>query len=129
MFPIQQFVSVIVLSSMRTVSGLTSRLFGLWTLMSAAIRLTAAYNIHNKQCGFFGGSIRPAKSRIPMCSCSSFIRMYGLALFSYVVVVGHYLSEWLVFKTSSFAGPLASPLIVGSPSLNHWLMLKDLSVI
>lgn len=42
--------------------------------------------------------------------------MYDLALFSYVVVVGHYLSEWLIFKTSSLAAPLASPLIVGSVS-------------
>lgn len=44
-------------------------------------------------------------------------RAYNLALATYVIVVFHYLSEWLVYKTTKMSAALASPMIVGSKLL------------
>ncbi|KAL8279954.1 hypothetical protein RQP46_007535 [Phenoliferia psychrophenolica] len=75
-----------------SVSGLQARTFAVWTLASAAIRLYAAYNISVK--GF-----------------------YDLALISYVLALGHFASEALVFRTAGLGPGLISPLIVASTSL------------
>lgn len=42
----------------------------------------------------------------------SVIRLYDLALGSYVLALGHFLIEALVFRTAGFGPGLLSPLIV-----------------
>ncbi|KAM0789171.1 hypothetical protein ACM66B_000019 [Microbotryomycetes sp. NB124-2] len=74
------------------VSGLQARTFAVWTLASAAIRIYAAYNIHSKA-------------------------LYDLALISYVLALGHFSLEFVVFKTAGLGAGLLSPLVVASTSL------------
>ncbi|BGP17152.1 ergosterol biosynthesis protein [Rhodosporidiobolus nylandii] len=69
-----------------SVNPLQARTFGVWTLMSALVRIYAAYNISSKP-------------------------MYDLALASYVLALGHFASEFLVFRTAGLVG-VASPFIV-----------------
>ncbi|KAI5481869.1 hypothetical protein MNV49_000146 [Pseudohyphozyma bogoriensis] len=75
-----------------SVTALQARTFAVWTLASAAIRIYAAYNINVK--GF-----------------------YDLALISYVLALGHFVSELVIFKTAGIGAGLISPLIVASTSL------------
>ncbi|GAA5877220.1 hypothetical protein JCM3774_000121 [Rhodotorula dairenensis] len=77
------------------VNPLQARLFGVWTLMSAAVRIYAAYNLHLKP-------------------------MYDLAIVSYVLALGHFASEAMVYGTAGLQG-LAGPLIVSSTSL-YWMI-------
>ncbi|SGZ00182.1 BQ5605_C034g11329 [Microbotryum silenes-dioicae] len=94
---VQNFVTTsltrrIYARSPASVTPLQARTFAVWTLASAAIRIYAAYNI----------SLKP---------------MYELALISYVLALGHFALEWLVFRTAALGGGLISPLIVASTSL------------
>ncbi|SCZ90079.1 BZ3500_MvSof-1268-A1-R1_Chr9g10701 [Microbotryum saponariae] len=82
----------LTLLSCLSVTPLQARTFAAWTLASAAIRIYAAYNI----------SLKP---------------MYDLALISYVLALGHFGLEWLVFRTAALGGGLISPLVVASTSL------------
>ncbi|KAF1843446.1 ergosterol biosynthesis protein-like protein [Cucurbitaria berberidis CBS 394.84] len=80
------------------VTGLSSRTFGTWTFLTSLVRLYAAYNITN---GAF----------------------YQLAMWTFVVAWGHFLSEWLVFKTTKWGMPLAGPIIVSNASL-LWMLMQ-----
>ncbi|GAA5996560.1 hypothetical protein JCM11641_002093, partial [Rhodosporidiobolus odoratus] len=80
-----------------SVNALQARTFGVWTLMSAAVRISAAYNIGNKA-------------------------MYDLALISYVLALGHFASEFLVFRTAGLVG-VASPFVVATTSLT-WMIQR-----
>jgi len=62
------------------VTGLSARTFGAYTLVTGILRLVTAYNISNSP-------------------------LYGVTLAAYAVVVGHWGSEWLKYKT--VAGGLA----------------------
>jgi len=73
-------------------TGLSSRTFGTWTLLASALRLFASYNISDPQ-------------------------WYQLAFLSYIIAWGHFVSEWLVFKSTSFGRGLAGPLIVSTGTL------------
>ncbi|KAM0752599.1 Erg28-like protein [Meredithblackwellia eburnea MCA 4105] len=75
-----------------SVSGLQARTFAVWTLASAFIRLYAAYNI----------TIKP---------------LYDLALISYVLALGHFVAEAVIFRTAGLGPGLLSPLVVASTSL------------
>ena len=79
------------------VTPLQSRTFGTWTLLSSLIRIYAAYNITNKP-------------------------VYQIALWSYVVAEGHFMSEWLWFGTAAWGRGLAGPVIVANVSL-VWMVL------
>ncbi|BGP41003.1 hypothetical protein JCM10449v2_004970 [Rhodotorula kratochvilovae] len=74
-----------------SVNPLQARLFGIWTLTSAAVRLYASYHL----------SLKP---------------MYDLALVSYAIALAHFGSEALVYRTVGLKG-LAGPLIVSTTSL------------
>jgi len=78
------------------ITPLSARTFGTWTLLSSIVRLYAALNIHD-----------------PL--------MYRLALLTYVVAWGHFVSEWLVFKTARCGLGLAAPLCVATASL-VWML-------
>jgi len=80
------------------VTPLQARTFGVWTLLSAAVRLYAAYYIDNPQ-------------------------VYELTLFTYVLAWGHFLSEWLVFGSTSLGAGLMGPLVVSNVSL-VWMVMQ-----
>ncbi|GAA6019807.1 hypothetical protein JCM10207_003703 [Rhodosporidiobolus poonsookiae] len=85
-----------------SVNPLQARTFAVWTLMSAAVRIYAAYNISNKA-------------------------MYDLALVSYVLALGHFFSEFALFRTAGFQGAL-SPFIVATTSLTWMIKQYDFYV-
>ena len=83
---------------MDAVNHLSSRTFGTWTFLASIIRLYAAYNISN-----------------PL--------MYQLALWTYVIALAHFASEWLVFGTAKMGKGLIGPLCVSSGTL-VWMLLQ-----
>ncbi|GAA6040640.1 hypothetical protein JCM8097_008082 [Rhodosporidiobolus ruineniae] len=85
-----------------SVNPLQARLFGVWTLMSAFVRIYAAYNISSKP-------------------------MYDLALVSYVIALGHFASEFAVYRTAGVVGVL-SPFIVATTSLTWMIKQYDFYV-
>ncbi|KAJ5604567.1 ergosterol biosynthesis protein [Penicillium lagena] len=80
------------------VNPLASRLFGTWTLLSAAVRLTAAYHITT-----------PA--------------VYDLAASTFGIALVHFVSEWLAFGSAGLRGRFVSPLIVASSTL-AWMVTQ-----
>ncbi|KAF2261532.1 ergosterol biosynthesis protein-like protein [Lojkania enalia] len=74
------------------VTPLSARKFGTWTFLTSIVRLYAAYNITDK-------------------------RFYTLGMLTYVVAFGHFMSEWLVFKTTRWGAPLAGPIVISTVSL------------
>ncbi|KAI9800859.1 MAG: hypothetical protein M1825_003642 [Sarcosagium campestre] len=78
------------------VTPLSARTFGTWTLLSSIIRLYAAYNIDNPQ-------------------------IYQLALWTYVLAFGHFMSEWNVYKSAKWGAGLAGPVVVATGSL-VWML-------
>lgn len=80
------------------VTPLSARTFGTWTAITAVVRLYAAYHI-----------------QVPV--------MYELALWTFGVAWAHFMSEWLVFKTTKMASGLAGPVIVSTTSL-IWMWLQ-----
>ncbi|BGO92316.1 ergosterol biosynthesis protein [Rhodotorula toruloides] len=79
------------------VNPLQARLFGVWTLMSAFVRLYAAYHIHSKP-------------------------IYDLTIISYILALGHFASEALVFRTVGLKG-VFFPFVVASSSL-YWMITQ-----
>ena len=96
------------------VTLLSSRTFGTWTLLSAIVRVYAAYNIANRA-------------------------VYDICVWSYVIAGAHFFSEWLVFRTTRYVFPyvpdgkrltgrrlgpgLTGPLLVSSLSI--WWMITQ----
>lgn len=74
------------------INALSSRIFGVYTLIAAVIRLYAAYNIDNPQ-------------------------LYQLAICTFAVAWGHFISEWLIFKTAAWGRAIAGPVIISTGSL------------
>ncbi|GFR57976.1 full-length cDNA clone CS0DC006YI13 of Neuroblastoma of Homo sapiens (human) [Elysia marginata] len=74
------------------VTALTTRLFGVWTFLAGALRVTCALDLHNRT-------------------------LYHLTLLSFILALVHFVSEVFVYKTASVesAGILA-PLLVSSKS-------------
>lgn len=75
------------------VTNLSARTFGTWTALTSIVRFYAAYNLVNNP------------------------QMYDLCIWTYVVALGHFASEWLVFGNCKLGKGLAGPLIVASTSL------------
>ncbi|GAA5904529.1 hypothetical protein JCM5296_005475 [Sporobolomyces johnsonii] len=84
------------------VNPLQARTFAVWTLMSAAVRIYASYNISNKV-------------------------MYDLALISYALAWLHFVSEAVIFRTAGLTGVI-SPFIVSSTSLVWMIKQYDFYV-
>ena len=85
-------------ASTSPVTELSARTFGTWTAITSVVRLYAAYNIET-----------------PV--------MYQLALWTFGVAWAHFMSEWLVFKTTKMGSGLAGPVIVSTTSL-LWMWLQ-----
>lgn len=77
---------------------LSARTFGTWTAITAVVRLYAAYHI-----------------QIPV--------MYELALWTFGVAWAHFMSEWLVFKTTKMGSGLLGPFAVSTGTL-IWMWLQ-----
>ncbi|PHH63661.1 hypothetical protein CDD81_5642 [Ophiocordyceps australis] len=74
------------------VTPLASRLFGTWTLITCIVRCYAAYNLH----------IGP---------------VYNIAIWTYVVALGHFASELFIYKTMTFGLPQFFPFFLASGAL------------
>ena len=82
----------VYLQSGSETTALSSRIFGTWTVVSAIIRLYAAYNISDP-------------------------RLYQLAIWVYAVAWLHFVSEWMIFKTVAWGRGVAGPILVSTGSL------------
>lgn len=80
------------------VTPLSAHLFGTWTALSAIVRLYAAYHVHDKA-------------------------VYEIALWSFGVAWLHFVTEWTVFGSTSWALPLAFPVGVSTTSL-IWMWMQ-----
>ena len=69
-----------------------ARLFGTWTLIQSLVRLYAAYNISNP-------------------------RFYELAFLTYAVAWVHFMSEWMLYKSTRMQMGLFFPVVVANCSL------------
>ena len=87
-----------------SVTPLSARTFGTWTILAAIIRVFAAYHISD-----------PA--------------WYQLCLLTYAVGIGHFMAEWLIFKTMIWGLPLVSTLAVAGTNLIWMLAQWDSYVI
>ncbi|KAI5960640.1 ERG28 [Candida pseudojiufengensis] len=87
-------------SKPQQVTNLSARTFGTWTLITSIVRLYGAYNITNNQ-------------------------IYQLTQFTFIIAGFHFLSEWLIFKTTKLGKGLSGPLIVSSLSLFWMWYYKD----
>lgn len=85
------------------VNGLSSRTFGTWTLLSSVIRLYAAYYTSD-----------------PL--------IYQLAMWTYGIALFHFISELVVFKSTSLAPGSIAPLIVASSTFTWMFLQKDFYV-
>ncbi|WBW72966.1 Erg28 protein [Schizosaccharomyces osmophilus] len=81
-----------VYSNSKEVNGLQGRTFGLWTFLSALIRIYCAYHMSSADIYF-------------ICQCT-----YYLASF-------HFLTEWLLFRSANMGAGLLSPIIVSTISI------------
>lgn len=85
-------------SPSRPVNALSARTFGTWTFLSAVVRLYAAYNITD-----------------PL--------IYQLAVWTYGIAFGHFVTEWLVFGTAKWGAGLAGPVFVSTGTL-AWMVTQ-----
>ncbi|TIA93024.1 hypothetical protein E3P92_01056 [Wallemia ichthyophaga] len=72
-----------------SVNPLQARTFGVWTFTSAVVRFYAAHNINNKV-------------------------VYEIAIWTYAIVIAHYISELLYYRTSKLSAGIISPLVIGT---------------
>jgi len=80
------------------VTPLSARTFGTWTMVQSIVRLYAAYNIDNSA-------------------------IYQLAFWTYAIAWGHFMSEWVYFKTARWGAGLAGPVFVATGSL-VWMVAQ-----
>ncbi|CAG8454363.1 2028_t:CDS:2 [Ambispora leptoticha] len=74
------------------VTSLSSRTFAIWTFTSGVVRFYAAYNLNNKV-------------------------IYQIAIWTYIIALAHFLSEYFVFGTSNIGPGWVAPVCVASVSL------------
>lgn len=71
------------------VTPLAARLFGTYTLISAIVRIYACYNLH----------LAP---------------VYNIALWTYIVALVHFGSEWAFYRTAYLSPPVLFPFFFAS---------------
>ncbi|BFZ06890.1 hypothetical protein BsWGS_09929 [Bradybaena similaris] len=76
----------------KNVSGLSARLFGVWTLLAGGLRLICALDIYNKM-------------------------LYHATLFSFILACYHFLSEVVFYQTAAWTMGIVAPVIVSSLSI------------
>lgn len=86
------------------VTHLSSRTFGTWTFLTSIVRFYGAYNLVGN------------------------VQMYNLCVWTFVIAGGHFVSEWLIFKTCKLDKGLAGPLVVASTSLVWMYLQRDFYV-
>lgn len=86
------------------VTPLSARCFGTWTLITSIVRLYAAYNLH----------LAP---------------VYDIAIWTYVVALGHFASETFVFKSMTFGVPQFFPFLFATTALVWMPMVREYYVL
>ena len=82
---------------------LAGRLFGTWTLITSIVRCYAAYHL----------KIGP---------------VYNIAYWTYIVALGHFVSETFVFKSMKFSAPHIFPFTLATSALIWMLLVRDFYV-
>ncbi|CAB4404910.1 unnamed protein product [Rhizophagus irregularis] len=82
------------------VTALSSRTFAIWTLLSAIVRIYAAYNITE-------------------------VNIYQIAIWTYVIAWLHFISEFFIFRSAKISAGWLSPVIVSTFSLIWMLSQYD----
>ncbi|KAF2999091.1 hypothetical protein G7054_g12296 [Neopestalotiopsis clavispora] len=85
------------------VTPLAARLFATYTLISAIVRIYASFHLDKEP-------------------------VYMMALWTYLVALGHFVSEGFVFKTFRITGPQLFPLVLASVGTTWMIMQKDFYV-
>lgn len=83
------------------ITHLSARTFGTWTFLTSIVRFYGAYNLVGNE------------------------QWYNLSMWTFAIAGFHFVSEWLVFKTSKLNKGLAGPLVVASSSL-IWMYQQKL---
>ncbi|KAI1326105.1 transmembrane domain-containing protein [Xylariaceae sp. FL0255] len=78
------------------ITPLAARLFGTYTLISAIVRIYASYNLH----------LAP---------------VYNIALWTYVVALFHFGSEWAVYRSAYLGPPILFPFFFASVGIT-WML-------
>jgi hypothetical protein len=77
------------------VTPLAARLFGTYTFISAIVRIYASYNLH----------LAP---------------VYNIALWTYIVALFHFGTEWAVYRTAYIGPPILFPFFFASVGI-FWM--------
>lgn len=85
------------------VTPLAARLFGTYTLVSAIVRLYASYHLEMEP-------------------------VYMMAMWTYLVALGHFILEGAVYRTYYLGGPQSMPLFFATVGTTWMVMQKDFYV-
>ncbi|ORY58198.1 Erg28 protein [Pseudomassariella vexata] len=91
-------------ATMDQVTPLAARLFGTYTLISAIVRLYASFHLDKEP-------------------------VYMMAMWTYLVALGHFVSEGAVYKTYYLGGPQLMPLFFATTGVAWMIMQKEFYVV